>query len=68
MSTEEFQGGFSSLERGNMYPIISVERTEAKFNGKANKGMKLIILDDDVKLATYLPSKLTASISDDIFA
>ncbi|KAK3933212.1 Phosphoribosylaminoimidazole-succinocarboxamide synthase [Frankliniella fusca] len=64
LTDEEFTISFSSLERGQMYPIKMIQRTESTFNGKLVRGIKVVILDDDVELVTYLPSKLVKAIDD----
>ena len=65
---EEFKVGFSSLMRGELYPIVKAEKTESKFYGKTVKGMRLVILDDELEIVTYLPKKCVESINDEDFA
>ena len=64
---EEFKVGFSSLERGQLYPIVNIEKTESKFYGKVVKGLKVEILDGELKLVTYLPKKMLEAIQDTDF-
>ncbi|KAK3907214.1 2-isopropylmalate synthase [Frankliniella fusca] len=53
--TEEFKVAFNCLIRGQLYPIKEIERTEKVFNGRKVQGLKVIILDEDLELTTYLP-------------
>ena len=63
-SEEDFKVGFSSLERGQLYPIVQIEKTESKFYGKTVSGMKVNVLDGDLKLVTYLPKEMVDAIKD----
>ncbi|KAK3916802.1 Succinate dehydrogenase assembly factor 2-B, mitochondrial [Frankliniella fusca] len=64
---EEFHVGFSSLTRGVLYPIVKIEKTESKINGRMVQGMKSFVLDDDLQLTTYLPKKVMDKIDDEKF-
>lgn len=64
---EDFRIGFSSLKRGQLYPILSLTKTDSKFYGKVVKGLKATILDDDLELVTYLPKKLADTVDDAAF-
>lgn len=65
--SEEIKISFDTLERGQMYPIIKIERTESCFYGKKVAGLKVTIDDDGTQLITYLPKKLVESVNDQEF-
>ena len=65
MDSEEFKVGFSTLEVGVLYPIVCAVRTEGNFHGRVTKGIKVVILDGELELTTYLPKK-TADFIDDV--
>ncbi|KAK3908986.1 Breast cancer type 2 susceptibility protein-like protein [Frankliniella fusca] len=67
-STEEFQVGFSTLTRGELYPIKKIERSETRFGNKLVKGIKVTVLDGSLELVTFLPKKVVANINDDLFS
>ena len=62
--TEEVKISFDMLERGALYPITHIERTESKFYGKTVNGIKVNVDDDGTSIVTYLPKKLVDAIDD----
>jgi len=61
---EEFKVSFGSLQKGVLYPIKAIERTESTFHGKIVKGFKVTLLDDELELVTYLPKKCVENINE----
>ena len=68
LQMEEFKISFGCLNRGQLYPIVSAEKTVSEFYGKKSNGIKVKIVDeDDLELTTWLPKKLVDSVDDTQF-
>lgn len=53
--SEECKVAFNCLIRGQLYPIEEIERSVKTFHGSKTKGLKVVVLDGELELATYLP-------------
>ena len=63
---EEFKVGFNTLNRGELYPISKIVRTECTIRGNVVKGLKAEIVDDELALNVYLPKKVVESTNDEV--
>ena len=64
---EEFKMSFGLLDRGVLYPVLSLERTRSLIHGQNKDGVKAKILGGDLILFTWLPKKVADRVTDEIF-
>lgn len=64
---QEFRVSFERLDKGTLYKIIKLEKSETKFYGKTTQGVKAHLEDGEIVLTTFLPKKVVESITEGDF-